>query len=135
MYFSGKCSVIATVIIVFPDFFTPQRPHSCSSRDKYAEKRLERVINEECRERPTFSPFSFFSCFQLLAPFFFSGEPSAEGQLRSFSNDTGNSNEKVKKEKKSTMGFIIKTTTSHVHFTFLYISLPSLSRVMVLWRT
>jgi len=42
--------------------------------------------------------------------------------IRSFSNDDGDGNENGKK----TIGLISKTTTLHVHHTFLYISLPSL---------
>ena len=42
--------------------------------------------------------------------------------IGSFSNDEGDGSEDVKKE----IGFLRKTTTLHVHHTFLYISLPSL---------
>ena len=42
--------------------------------------------------------------------------------IGSFSNDDGDGNENGKK----TIGLISKTTTLHVHHTFLYISLPSL---------
>ena len=42
--------------------------------------------------------------------------------LGSFSNDDGNNNENVKKA----IGLFHKTTTLHVHHSFLYISLPSL---------
>ena len=43
-------------------------------------------------------------------------------QLGSFSNDDGDGNQDVKKA----IGLLRKTTTSHVHHTFLYISLLSL---------
>ena len=42
--------------------------------------------------------------------------------LGSFSNNDGDGNQDVKK----VIGLLHKTTTSHVHHTFLYISLPSL---------
>ena len=42
--------------------------------------------------------------------------------IGSFSNDDGYANENGKK----TIGLIGKTTTLHLHHTFLYISLPSL---------
>ena len=48
--------------------------------------------------------------------------PSSQKTIGSFSNDDGDGNENGKK----TIGSISKTTTLHVHHTFLYISLPSL---------
>ena len=42
--------------------------------------------------------------------------------VRSFGNDDGDGSENVKKA----TGLIIKPTTLHVHYTFWYISLPSL---------
>ena len=45
-------------------------------------------------------------------------------KLWSFKNGDGNEN--VKKKKKKTIGLTTKTTTLHVHYTFWYISLPSL---------
>ena len=45
---------------------------------------------------------------------------TAADLVESFSNDEGDGN---KNGKKAT-GFISKTTTLHVHHTFLYISLP-----------
>ena len=44
------------------------------------------------------------------------------GLLKSFSNEDGDGNEDVKKA----IALLRKTTTLHVHHTFLYISLPSL---------
>ena len=41
----------------------------------------------------------------------------------SFNNDAGDGNKNGKK----TIGLISKTTTLHVHHTFLYISLPSIA--------
>ena len=48
--------------------------------------------------------------------------------IGSFSNDDGDGN---KNGKKKTIGLIRKTTTLHVHHTFLYISLPSLNDYVV----
>ena len=42
--------------------------------------------------------------------------------IGSFTNDDGHGNEDVKKA----IGLLPKTTTLHVHYAFLYISLPSL---------
>ena len=44
-------------------------------------------------------------------------------EIGSFNNDGGDGNENGKK----TIGLISKTTTLHVHHTFLYISLPSIA--------
>ena len=45
---------------------------------------------------------------------------TAADLVESFSNEDGNDNKKGKKA----IGLISKTTTLHVHHTFLYISLP-----------
>ena len=47
---------------------------------------------------------------------------TAADLVESFSNEDGDGNERGKKA----IGLISKTTTLHVHHTFLYISLPSL---------
>ena len=74
-----------------------------------------------------------------LVYMFWRREPPSFAMLWSFSNDDGDGNDNVKK----VIGLITKTTTLHVHYTFGYISLPSLhdqdvkfpNGTCALWRT